>query len=352
MNIKSTIIFLCLYVYGCSTKTGDVIDIRLLKPVSEYPVLEISTELLDIKDPIPLAPDNIWVEDTLIITKTRINNGFLRLYSLNSGELVKSYGSIGQGPGEYLYPQVFKNAKGEYIISDRLKFGVVHIDQMLSQENYKAEIYPVEKGLTATNFISMLSDNNQIIFNSGSDENQLCFMRLDDMKIEPYNRYPAVQGVKVNNFIANTNVFRSSMYRHGDFIFAAYTLYPIVDIISVHTKEVKRSMHPLLQSVNMITMIDHLNAVIDNRFMYNLASYATNEGFYTLYYGDSEENIENFNTTPEILKYDDYTGDLLVRYKLNNIVYNFCIDDSGENGYFLSLDKNFNTIFLKSPLKQ
>ena len=62
------------------------------------------------------------------------------------------------------------------------------------------------------------------------------------------------------------------------------------------------------------------------------------------------KNIENFLSTPEILKYDD-TGDLMVRYRLKEIIYNFCIDDKGENGYFLSFDNDYNPVVLKSCLK-
>ena len=181
------------------------------------------------------------------------------------------------------------------------------------------------------------------------NDNQLCFMALDDMKIVPYNHFPTISGIKVNNFIASTNVFRSSMYRYGDYIYAAYTLFPIVDIISIQNKTVKRSIHPISSSVNLVTVIDNLNAVIDHKYLFHLTSCVTREGFYTLYYGDSEENIENFLTTPEIIKYDN-TGDLIVRYRLKEIIYNFCIDDKGENGYFLSFDKDYNPVVLKSCL--
>ena len=349
MNTRLAIIAFCLFSYECSSYADKSLTVKLLNPIPEYPALEINTELLAIKDTIPFAPESIWVEDTLLIIKTQHKTGFLRLYSLSSGELVKSYGAIGRGPGEYLYPKVFMNAKGEYIIADRLKFGIVHIDQMLLQENYKAKMYYVEKGLSAVNFISMLSDNNTVIFNSGSDENQLCFMKLDDMKIEPYNHYPIIQGVKITNFIASTNIFRSSMSRNDDYVYAAYIHYPIIDIISIEDKTVKRSMHPLTPSANRVTMIDPINAVIDNKFIFYLASYVINSGFYTLYFGDSEDNIENLRTMPEILKYD-LSGDLLVRYKLNRLVYDFCIDESGENGYFLSIDKDNEPVVLKASL--
>ncbi len=348
-----TLILSCLAIilFSCAPKGDENTVVTNLKSIEEYPAVEVSMQQpLVFKDSVIFSPKDIWVEDSLLVVKAQNENGFLRIYSINSGELLGAYGVVGRGPGEYVFPDVFKNTKGEYLISDHLRFSVVDIKQLLEQENYKPQIHDLEQGVEATNFLAMPNDN-EIIFNAGNKDDQLYFMPLSGGEMVPYNNFPHIDGVKVNNFIASSNVFRSSMVRGGDYIYAAYSYYPIIDIISIADKTVRRSMHPVRAGVNDVKIVDDLNAVMDNRYYYNMSSYVTNNAFYTLYYGASEEDMDSLSVMPQLLKYN-LNGELVVRYKLDDLVLKFCVDDAGKTAYFLTFDEDYNAVVVRSDLPE
>lgn len=343
---KLAFAFFALLLFACSQKNDNNTTVVNLRPVDECPAVELATQPFILHDTIPFAPDKIWVDDTLLVVKTQHNNGFLRIYSLGSGQLVGAYGVVGRGPEEYLRPNIFKNAAGEYLISDKLRFSVVKVDDLLADENYQPKIFELQHGLDAANFLAM-PDNDLIIFNNGSKDDQLYFMSTSCGEMIPYNNFPKINGVDVPNFIASSNVFHSSMVRCGDYILAAYNLYPVIDIISIADKSVLRAMHPISAGVNEVKIIDEINAVVDNKYLYNLSSYVAGDALFTLYYGAMEADIEDFAVMPQILKYD-LQGNLSGRYKLSHIVADFCVDDAGKTIYLLSFDNDFNPVIMKS----
>ena len=73
-----------------------------LGSLEEFPCSETVSISFNIHDTTVVSHEDIWIEDSLLIVKSQNRNGFLRFYSLNTGEFIKSYGVIGRGPGEVL----------------------------------------------------------------------------------------------------------------------------------------------------------------------------------------------------------------------------------------------------------
>lgn len=336
---------LVLLLHGCASEEDRSVHTVSLGSLDDYPCCETVSTPFDIHDTTVVSHEDIWIEDSLLIVKSQNRNGFLRFYSLNTGEFIKSYGIIGRGPDEYLYPQVFKNPNGTFVISDRMKFGVINVEDLLLDSFYKAELHPVKQGLMSVNFFSYFPNRDLVVYNSGNKESMLDFMSLNDMRIEEYAKFPSVSNEKVPPFVANTNVFRSCMASDSNYVYAAYNLYPVIDIISIDEKSVRRSVHPMPSAYNRIIVKDDLNAVVDNRFICNLDIDVVGGNIYTLYFGKLEDDMD-VGTIPQILKYNQ-SGELVKRYELKNCVYKICIDESEGVAYAISFNEDYESCILK-----
>lgn len=338
-----------LFCVGCSNNDHSDVTVYNVEPINNLPITEIKTHNIDFGDTVIINPESIWVEDTLLIMFTSDKQNFLRVYSLVNNELIAKYGFIGRGPGEFLYPQIFKNAPGEYLITDRLRYEIIDINRLIVDKEYKPESYSVDEGLKAIDFFATNGSREDLIYCSGSCDDQLCFQNLKNNKIKPFNCFPDIKGVNISNFIAHTNVFKSSMTKRGDSLFIAYYYYPIIDIVSLKTKKVSRIQHPVDYRYNSVKIIDDINAVVNDPFLCNMSSYTTGTYIYTLYYGDEMKNVENMSCLPQILKYN-YDGELVSRFKIDCIATKFCVSDDDKNIYLLSYDEEFNPSIVKAEI--
>lgn len=339
-------LLLVLLSIGCFNNGNPKVTVKSLGPINESPVSEVKTHNFPFEDSIIINPENIWVEDSLLVMFTSDKQNFLRIYSLLSHKLIATYGFIGRGRDEFLYPQVFKNSPREYVITDRLRFCIINIDRLIGEDGYKPDFHNVDEGLNAIDYFATTENYDEIIFSSGSSDDQLCFMNLKDYSTQSFNCFPKIKGVDVSNFISHTNVFKASMTKMGDSLFFAYYYYPIIDIVSLDTRKVSRIQHPVDYGFNHVRVIDNINAVIDDPFLCNISSYSTKNYFYTLYYGDEVKNVENMDCLPQILKYN-LDGDLISRFGLDCIATKFCVSDDDKNIYLLSYDDDFNPAILK-----
>lgn len=346
-KINLFLLGILVFCTGCSNNDHSDVTVYNVEPINNLPITELQTHNLDFVDTVIINPESIWVEDTLLIMFTSDKQNFFRVYSLLNNELIANYGFIGRGPGEFLYPQVFKNAPGEYLITDRLRYEIIDINRLIVDKEYKPESYSVDEGLKAIDFFATNESREDVIYCSGSCDNQLCFQNLKSNKIKPFNCFPDIKGVKISNFIAHTNVFKSSMTKSGDSLFIAYYYYPIIDIVSLKTKKVSRIQHPVDYRYNSVKIIDDINAVVNDPFLCNISSYTTVNYIYTLYYGDEMKNVENMSCMPQILKYN-YDGELVSRFKIDCIATKFCVSDDDKNIYLLSYDEEFNPVIVKA----
>ncbi len=351
MKNKIVLLISVLLLCSCSQKPEEGVQIVKLNGIEDIDCVSLVSEPFVLQDTAVVVHSDIWVDESFFIVKSKNDNGFLRFYSLEDGTLLNSYGRIGRGPEEYLYPNVFKNNKGEYVISDRTKFSVIKTEELFTDSKYKAQHYSVDKGLFAINFFTFLPEERMIVYNSGSDECQLTFVNLDTNEPIEYKRFPTVSKVEIPSFIANTNVYLSSMTKEGEYIYAAYNSYPIVDKISIADKSVVRSMLPILPEYNKVVILDDLNATVDNRLICNMDIDVVNGNVYTLYFGKTEEDLSNNGpSNPQILKYNK-KGELINRYELDRIASKFCIDAKEENAYIVSYNEDFESMIYKIKLR-
>lgn len=103
-------LLLVLLSIGCFNNGNPKVTVKSLGPINEIPVSEVKTHNFPFEDSIIINPENIWVEDSLLVMFTSDKQNFLRIYSLLSHKLIATYGFIGRGRDEFLYPQVFKNS--------------------------------------------------------------------------------------------------------------------------------------------------------------------------------------------------------------------------------------------------
>lgn len=344
--LKYFFLSLTILTVSCESDNKNVSLIKM-NDIASYPKTEIISELFNVNDSV-FFPENIWIYDSVLLAQVSGNTNILRLYSLNNGEKLNEFINVGRGGNEYVSPHIFKNDSENMIINDKMHFDIINIPDALKSGRYKSSKIKVP-GLNAINYLSEIKEN-YLVYNSFSSDDQLNFINLDNNEITEYNNYPKINGLdKIPNFIANTQVFSSVKNQNKDKIFMGYELYPILDILDKESMNVKRISFPIDYKYNNITIVDNLNAVIDNRYYCYTDTYITNNFLYLLYMGASEENLSMLNVFPEIHKFS-FEGDLINRYILDLPISKIAITDEDTECYAIGIKPDFEIEIIKFQL--
>lgn len=339
-------VFAALLVVSCGQKKADV-EVTKMNALDSYPAKTISAVPFNLGDSL-LAPRNLRVIDSVMMVQTSNKTGIFHLYSLNSGAPLKAFGNIGRAGNEYLFPRMFQNDAEHIIVSDQMKFDLVDVRALLREERYEPARKDVQ-ALEAVNFLVQI-DNSHIVFNSGSGDNQLTFLNLDDGTSVPYNNYPEVAGVpKLNNFIAHTNVFHAITACHEGKIVMAYANYPIIDIVDVPTMKPRRIMFPIPSEYNKITLVDELNADVANPYVGYVDVCVTSNYIYLLYFGAAESAADEMNLQAEIQKFD-LDGNLIIRYLPDRFLTTIAVTPDDAQCYAIAFGSDFEEEIVKFQL--
>jgi hypothetical protein len=339
---------IALFVASCSHNGASSPDELVeMDAIDSYPSKNVSVSRFNIYDSL-FFPKNIWISDTVLVMQTEGDKEIFRLYSLSTGEKLRSFGNMGRAGNEYISPEMFQNDSENMIVSDRMKFDMVNIPALLNENRYtpvRMEL-PV---LSAVNFIAKIDDSN-IVFNSGSLDNQLNFVKVNGDEQINYNKSPQIAGVpELTDFVAQTQVFRSVACYNGVVIFMGYAYYPILDIVDPISHTVKRISFPIQDKYNRVTVVDKLNSVMDNRYYCYNDICVTDDYLYLLYFGAEEKDLESLDITPEIHKFD-LDGNLKIRYILDMPITKIAVSENNAECYAIGFDANYEDYIVKFPL--
>lgn len=307
-----------------------------------YPVFYLKGEELPFNDSTLLEPQKLWIQDSLLVIFDAAveDHKFLRFYSLNTLQLLYSFGTIGRGPEEYLYPNVFWNTEKTFLLTERLKFTILHTDSLLNQPVYHPVKHSVPSGLVTVTDVYVLNASLLLIHTGMTDEQFSIYNSLNGNYVTKYTNYPTVvSAYQLNDFICNSNVY-SGIYllkpNTLDTLAIIYRHFPVIDLVAMKDLSTKRIQFPIDNQINQVTILDSLNARLENRRELYTQYYYTEKYFYLLYNNLPKENIR-YNQSFEIHRFD-WQGNLIARFKPDRIIYKFCVDEKNSKIYATCLD--------------
>lgn len=308
-----------------------------------YPTVDLAAEEFPLNDSTLLNPRNIWVDDSLLIifdSPENDDNMFLKYYSLNSLQLIRSFGTIGRGPDEYLTPRILWNTKNSFLIIEKLKYSILFTDSILHHPNYNPQKHYVQFGLNAASEVYLMNDSLLFIHSMMTDEQFSINNSNNGNYISKFTNYPHyITSNKLNDFICNSKVYNATYLLKPysfDTLAIIYKYFPVIDIVTMKDLKVKRIQFPIDKNINQVKILDKLNAALENeRKLYTNYTYSE-KYFYLLYNGLAKENVL-YNKSFEIHKFD-WEGNLIVRYKLDNYIDRFCIDEKNGKIFACSIE--------------
>ncbi len=160
------IVYICLLllVLSCTSREKPYsCKLVELQDLNTFPVIDLTPTSIALTDTTLLNPEKIWISDTLLIIKDAETdeNKFLKYYSLNSFHLLKTYGSIGRGPNEYLTPRVYRHSPNKFLIIEKLRYTLFCTDSLFSNPLYTPEKINVRVGLTAADCVYLINKGIQ-----------------------------------------------------------------------------------------------------------------------------------------------------------------------------------------------
>ena len=95
------------------------------------------------------------------------------------------------------------------------------------------------------------------------------------------------------------------------------------------------------KSVNKVTVLDKLNARVEEEVNYYKNYFSTDNYIYLLYCDSKNKDLSISNNNFEIHQFD-WQGRFLKRYRLNRYILSFCVDEKSDRIYAISFQNNKN----------
>lgn len=343
-------IFLSFLLISCANKPEHPVKLIKMKPLASYPAIRLKSEQISLSDSL-LNPAKISVQDTLLtIFEEQVDNSetFLKFYSLKSGKMIHCYGQVGRGPGEYSTPTVHWESPEKILITEKMRYTVFSLDSLFYNPSYMPLKRNVRIGLSAANDVYRLNDSI-FLENSTMSDYQFSLYNIKSNKyLINYKNYPnLIKDGRMTDFIANSNIYHASFalkMDNKDSIVIAYELFPMIDFVSLNNFGSTRILFPFDKHVNVVTVMDNLNAMVENRKLYYTQSYSTNKYIYLMY--DCKRPQSKEYASPEIHLFD-WNGNFIKRYQTDQYISNFCVDEDSNIIYGIGSDTDYNPILLK-----
>lgn len=324
------IIFILVILVSCSNeKDADALD------TSVIPSSKLQSEKMLLDEP-PLLPKGCCLRDSfLIVFEPKLKDGFLSFYSLSNGKLIKRYGRIGQGKGDFQNPRFIFNeyvlqSSSELLIGDYNKLCYLNIDSVV----YSSSRYDSEKKIDllnnflSYNYVLELSDS-LFIFNMTNQGQLLYHDRYSEENTwkSYYEKLSPLKGA--TDFCYTSQIYDAYYTANKDVIVIAYKNIKQIDVVTKKSGKLKKRilMDDYLHNVDKMQLTNKANINLEsNALLYFTYAFPLKNFFYVLCWNDTKENIKKGVAKSMIYKFD-WSGNLHHIYNLDRPVSYFCIND-------------------------
>lgn len=339
-RIKIVIFIITLWgVISCQTTDKSGTFTVKMQEMSSQPFITLETNKTISLDSLT-NPISLWCIDTLLIIYDAVEEGFLKFYSLNSYQFLFKFGKIGRGPSEYMAPGIYRNGPNEFILVEKLRYSLFNVDSILANQDYVPVRCNVHFGFSSVNHAGFINDS-LLIYSCLVSDYQFSVTNIYSENTVNYSNYPnRIKDHRINDFISNTKVYHSQKQLrpgHKDKMIIAYKYFPIIDFVTVDSLQTKRIEFPENPNVHKIKILDKLNAVIEDPIVFYPEIYPTARYAYLLYYGTRQQQVFDRVQYPEVHQLD-WEGNFVQRYRLDQYVSQFCIDENRQTIYAIGVN--------------
>jgi len=311
-------------------------------------VIELKGEQIIVDDLI-FKPSEIEmvIKDNLMIMQSRSTDGMFALLNLPDLNYIKSFGKIGNGPDEFMFPHLCKNTEPNVlativestngkiynVLTDgSLKLNNIYIPKVKSQSNYAGE-YPALMTDTLLYFSANSSTGKSVFTIGGADGIQV--NEIQNLALDPRRKGWANY---IGDFAINTEQSRMV------YAYKYFKLVRFFDLDNHTVRTINFEREEFDESSQYV--IDGLDANVTHYWGIS----ANNNYVYLLYSGRTPMQVGSDNSKRNyyihVEKYN-WNGQPIAKYKLDRWGY-FTVDEKNNTLYLVST--NDDSSFFKYKL--
>lgn len=275
-------------------------------------------------------------DSLLIVFQDQRNDSLFSVLNTENDSLIKVFGRKGNGPGEYIFPELITNLyaqDGATYFTTRT--GIHSID---CKENPFAieptECFAYPSMLIPANRLVQFSNDSVTITKTG--ESQFMTYDIKTNQVTERDAYEPYAESTFDKFELNMQVFKGVYGSNNTTVAVGYSYWNEIDLFDLYTGETKRirfeNWNENFQNNNYGSgnEISHTPETI--RFFSRIIP--SKEHFYAIWWGVTNDEIDEKSAIPTVVVFS-WNGDVLHKIKFDRPVYNFCVDSKGNIVYAL-----------------
>lgn len=277
-----------------------------------------------------LAPGNMYVvgDSMLVVYEAMVPVSIFKVFNINDGELISSFGKRGDGPDEFsqwplLLTYDIYNDKKQFAVRDknRITTFVFSPDSTTFFSRTDKETMPEELRLCN----EVLADNDSVIITNCSAEGQLTIYNKPQQAVRYIDSFPDFVEGDIHPLCKNTQLYPATYLSNGEYIAIAYWMWNLIDIVDMQGRPVRRLLFPDYLSNKSKASYDGMNVTFtpDAKIFFR-GGVAARDCFYVINYDCTrQESIdgEHISTIYQI----DWSGKPIARYNVDRVFRTFCL---------------------------
>ncbi len=299
-----------------------------VKPTLEmYYSFDTTDSLLGEKHDIPpviLYPKNIFIRDSFLIVFNEKMDTCFQVFDKANFEYKCTFGSKGEGPDDLILPasQLVSNNHKETIVLDMNRLKKISFNR----EHPMISILDFSSSQPFYNGLIKLTDSLYICDAGLEEENEYAFV-YPNGELKKWGVYP--EGIeRFGNLLSRNQAYTKIKVAHpsGKYFAAFYTnsrKLRIYDISGNMLHDIELNILPGEQEVPL---------EVENRYIYAIGAYATENYIYTLNLDMTPQDIYARKHNPSLQVFS-WEGKPLKQYRLNCYISAFTIDEADRTVY-------------------
>jgi hypothetical protein len=251
----------------------------------------------------------------MLLIRSGQNHPVFYTYSLPDLKFAESFGFIGRGPDEYLYPHIARGNRDEIYIYDN--------------GNRKIQTLQISKDGYVTENEGQLSGNE--LFNQfGHIDGELFYGKVENPRYLNLNVY------RINSdgmqTLSSFEVATSGDGRSGDYDFVVTNNERVLITADWHNKQV--AFYHVDRNNEIQKLKTYAEGVLDTQMIHYTHIGSSGNFIYALYQGFSEEDVSAM--TASSVEIFDTDGNGVVKVLLDRVITEIVADNTGRNFYAMS----------------
>jgi hypothetical protein len=324
-------VVLIIFISGCESKSQ-----KQIKSVDQAN-FSLKAEVVELSDnsnifrPVRILNHN----DQYLIISERLNEDYIKVWSLPDLEFLYSWGKLGGGPYEFLNtPMYFQSAEDELLVHDVLSrrvrnYEVTPSSIVLTKStslSYEDQIDPLSNPLMMSDghFVADYgtgmeqTDNEHVIIQPGYDQPLTFFGKYPDTELQAFDRYFEFSKTGITN---PKNGMFASFYNN-------YNRFKIYDSSGTLLKDIE------VNDTELSKLDDH-NSGDYRYFLYRNPVWASDEYIYCIgFYGFSDVLFEKpDSSTTTSFEIWDWDGNAVYKTTFDRYIRNFTVSEAHNKVY-------------------